>query len=265
MIRHRWPLAALGAIALLNLTPLIYMGVMSLYGPAADDAPATLGGPWLRLWQSAPLFARWLGNSALVAGFTVTYHVVADSMAGYVLAKRRFRGRALVFALILLAMMAPRQVTLIPLFLGMARFELIDTMAGIIMPGLGDVIGVFLMRQYFVSLPDSLIEAARIDGASEWQTFRMVAWPMARPAVAVLAVLAFLHYWSDFLWPLVAAGHPDRFTVQVGLTYLARSEFGPQLSLMAAGATAAALPVLIAFIAARRWFFEGARSGALRG
>lgn len=256
------PLAALAA---LNLAPLAYMLVMSSFGSPAEGAAPVLGGPWLRLWQSAPVFGRWCLNSLAVAAGTVSFHLLADAMAGYVLAKRPFRGRALALTLVLVAMMIPRQVTLIPLFLGMARAGLADTFAGLLLPGLGDVIGIFLMRQFFITLPDSLLESARIDGASEWQTFRLIALPLARPALAVLAALSFQHYWGDFFWPLVITQTTGHFTLQVGLAYLAASEFGPNLPLMAAGAAAAALPVLAVFLLVRRRLFEGLRSGALRG
>ena len=256
---------ALTALAALNLLPLGYMLWLGAWGPAAEGGPETFLGPWRRLWGSAPLFGRWLANSFTVATLTVAFHLAADTMAGFVLAKRRFRGRAAVFVIIILAMMVPRQVVIIPLFLGMARLGLADTLAGLILPGLGDVIGIFLMRQYFLTLPDSLLEAARIDGAGEWALFLRIAVPLARPALAVLGVLAFLHYWSDFFWPLVITQSSRNYTVQVGLAFLTRSEFGPDWALMGAGATAAALPILFVFLLARRRFFEGLRSGALQG
>lgn len=253
------------ALAALNLAPLVYMLALSAHGPAGESGRAVWGGPWVQLWRSAPIFGRWLLNSMVVAVVSVGFHVIADAMAGYVLAKRPFRGRALLFTAILLAMMVPRQVTLIPLFLGMARAGLADTLTGLILPGLGDVIGIFLMRQFFVTLPDALLESARIDGASEWGVFRHVALPLARPALGVLAALSFQRYWSDFFWPLVITQDTRRFTVQVGLAYLSQSEFGPNLPLMAAGAVAAALPIVLIFLAVRKELFEGLRSGALRG
>lgn len=259
-----WALLAL--IAVVDLAPLIYMIALSSRGSAladGSDAPRWLG-PWLRLTASAPLFGRWFLNSAGVAFLSVAYHLVADSMAAYVLAKRRFRGRGVVFALILVAMMIPRQVTLIPLFLGMGRLGLSDTFAALVLPGLGDVIGVFLLRQFMISLPDSLIEAARIDGASQWVIYTRIVAPLSWPALATLATLAFQHYWSDFFWPLVITQSESQFTLQVGLAYLATSEFGPDLPLMAAGACAAALPVLALFLCFRGAFFEGLRAGALK-
>lgn len=262
--RAAW--VALIIIAAIDLTPLAYMAVLSArggIGPDGSGAPQWLG-PWIRLVRSAPLFAQWFVNSAAVAFLSVGFHLVADSMAAFVLAKRQFRGRGVVFGLILVAMMVPRQVTLIPLFLGMGRTGLADTFAGLLLPGLGDVIGVFLLRQYMISLPDSLIEAARIDGASQWVIFTRIVAPLSWPAMAVLAVLSFQHYWSDFFWPLVITHSESRFTLQVGLAYMATSEFGPDLPLMAAGACSAALPVLALFMLFRGAFFAGLRGGAIK-
>lgn len=258
--------ALLVLLAASALLPLAYMIALSSRGGlgAQGEGPEVWGGPWRRLLESAPLFRFWFLNSTAVAVFTVGFHLIADAMAGYVLAKRPFRGRTAVFVLIILAMMVPRQVTLIPLFLGMSRIGLADTFWGLLLPGLGDVVGVFLMRQFIISLPDSLIEAARIDGASSWGVFRRVIVPLSYPALAVLAVLSFQHYWSDFFWPLVILHDQQHFTVQVGLAYLVQSEFGPDLPLLAAGACAAAIPPLAIFVLFRRAFFEGMRVGALK-
>lgn len=272
MPRKLSPLALLGMIALVaiaavDLFPLAYMAALSARGGLGEHGagdPVWLG-PWIRLYRSAPLFPRWFFNSALVTTLTVLFHLLADSMAAFVLAKGKFRGRGAVFALVILAMMVPRQVTLIPLFLRMGRLGLADTFWGLLLPGLGDVVGVFLIRQFLVTIPDSLLEAARIDGAGQWGVFFHVIMPLARPALAVLAVLASLHYWSDFFWPLVITTSEPHFTVQVGLAYLVRSEdFGPDLPLMAAGACAAALPPLVFFLLLRGAFFEGLRAGAVK-
>jgi ABC-type glycerol-3-phosphate transport system permease component len=251
---------ALAALAIVDLLPLGYTVALSV----APEEAARWGAAWSRLFDSAARFGRWFFNSAAVACLTVGFHLIADAMAAYALAKRRFLGRALVLALVIGAMMVPRQVTLIPLFLGMSRLGLDDTFLGLILPGFGDAIGVFLLRQYFLSIPDALIESARIDGASHWGVFRHVMLPLSRPALAVLAVLSFQHYWSDFFWPLVIAHDESRFTIQVGLAYLARSEFGTDYALMAAGACAAAAPALVVFLLLRRVFFEGARAGAVK-
>jgi ABC-type glycerol-3-phosphate transport system permease component len=257
-------LGLLGLIAAASLLPLLYMIGLSAHGPAVEDGAPVWLGPWIRLGRSTPLFARWFANSAFVAILTVGFHLIADCCAGYMLAKREFRGRTMVFILVIAAMMVPRQVTLIPLFLNMSRWGLADTYAGLLLPGFGDVIGVFLFRQYLLSLPDGLLEAARIDGASQAAVLRHIVFPLAKPVLAVLAVLSFQHYWSDFFWPLVIMHDQEHFTVQVGLAYMVQSEFGRDLPLLAAGACAAAVPVLAVFLGFRGVFFEGARAGALK-
>lgn len=253
-------------ITIADLLPLGYMASLSARGGLEPEGAgeSVWGGPWIRLFKSAPLFGRWFANSAAVAILTVTFHLLADAMAAYTLAKRKFRGRDFVFVLILLAMMIPRQVTLIPLFLRMSRWGLADSFAGLLLPGLGDVIGVFLLRQFIITIPESLIEAARIDGASQWQIFTRIILPLSGPALAVMGVLAFQHYWSDFFWPLVITHSETNFTLQVGLSYLVQSEFGPDIPLLAAAACAAAIPSLIVFLIFRRRFFEGFRGGAVK-
>lgn len=259
-------LAVVLLLAIASLLPLFYMAALSAKGGVGPEGTgeAVWWGPWIRLLKSSPHFARWFFNSTAVSVVTVGFHLAADAMAGYVLAKRRFKGRAFVFVLIIVAMMIPRQVTLIPLFLGMSRVGLADTFWGLLLPGLGDVVGVFMMRQFILSLPDSLLEAARIDGAGSWGIFRHVIVPLSRPALAVLAVLSFQHYWSDFFWPVVILHDEPHFTLQVGLAYLAQSEFGTDIPLLAAGACAAALPPLIIFVMFRRAFFEGMRIGGVK-
>jgi len=145
-------MALLVVLAAVALLPLAYMILLSGRGPTVEDGAPVWLGPWIRLWRSTPLFARWFANSAFVAVATVGFHLVADCCAGYMLAKRRFRGRTLIFVLIIAAMMVPRQVTLIPLFLNMSRWGLADTYAGLLLPGLGDVIGP---SGNYQSLPDA--------------------------------------------------------------------------------------------------------------
>lgn len=259
-------LVALGVVALLDLLPLLHMIALSARGGVGPEGAGepVWGGPWIRLWRSSGSFLRWFGNSAAVAALSVGFHLVADSMAAYTLAKRPFRGSGLVVALIVLAMTVPRQATFIPLFLAFGRAGVLDTFPALVLPGLGDVIGVFLLRQFLLSVPDSLIEAARIDGASEWSIYSRIAMPLMAPALAVFGVLAFQHYWSDFFWPVVAVTSESRQTLQVGLVSMANPEFGVDLPLLAAGACAAAIPPLAVFLLLRNAFFEGQRGGATK-
>lgn len=207
----------------------------------------------------------WLFNTALYAVISMVIHLVFDSMAAYALAKRRFPGARPLFWLILAAIMIPPQVTLIPLFFLVRDMGLNNTFQGLLLPGLADVIGIFLLKQFMQTIPSELEEAARIDGASEWQIYRLVIMPLSIPALAVTAIFAFQRYWNNFLWPLVITHNPDLFTLQVGLSYIQNGEFGTNYGLLMSGAALAALPMIAVFFAFQRYFVQGLRIGAVKG
>ena len=207
----------------------------------------------------------WFLNTLLLALVSTGIHVLFDTMAGYAFAKRKFPGSNLFFWMILAALMIPAQVTLVPLFLMITQFKLVNTFAGVMLPGLADVIGIFLLKQYIQTMPRELEEAARMDGASEWKTFTSVIVPLAAPAMAVTAIFAFQRYWNSFLWPLVVLQNPDLFTLQVGLSYLYNSEFGTNYGLLMSGAALASIPMIIFFFAFQRYFMQGLRVGAVKG
>ena len=207
----------------------------------------------------------WFINTLLLALVSTGIHVLFDTMAGYAFAKRKFPGSNLFFWMILAALMIPAQVTLVPLFLMITQFKLVNTFAGVMLPGLADVIGIFLLKQYIQTMPRELEEAARMDGASEWKTFTSVIVPLAAPAMAVTAIFAFQRYWNSFLWPLVVLQNPDLFTLQVGLSYLYNSEFGTNYGLLMSGAALASIPMIIFFFAFQRYFMQGLRVGAVKG
>ncbi len=207
----------------------------------------------------------WFLNTLLLALVSTGIHVLFDTMAGYAFAKRKFPGSNLFFWMILAALMIPAQVTLVPLFLMITQFKLVNTFAGVMLPGLADVIGIFLLKQYIQTMPGELEEAARMDGASEWKTFTSVIVPLAAPAMAVTAIFAFQRYWNAFLWPLVVLQNPDLFTLQVGLSYLYNSEFGTNYGLLMSGAALASIPMIIFFFAFQRYFMQGLRVGAVKG
>lgn len=212
-----------------------------------------------------PRMALWFVNTMALALTSTAIHVLFDTMAGYAFAKRKFPGSRLFFWMILAALMIPGQVTLVPLYLMISELKLVDSFMGILMPGLADVIGIFLLKQYIQTLPSELEDAARIDGASEWQTFARIIVPLATPAMAVTAIFAFQRYWNAFLWPLVILQTPDRFTLQVGLSYLYNSEFGTNYGLLMSGAALASIPMIIFFFAFQRYFMQGLRVGAVKG
>lgn len=212
-----------------------------------------------------PRLLLWFVNTAFITLFSVGFHVLFDAMAGYAFAKRKFPGSRLFFWLILAALMIPGQVTLVPLYLMISKFDLVNSFAGVILPGLADVIGIFLLKQYMQTLPSELIEAARVDGASEWTIFSKIIIPLSTPALAVTAIFAFQRYWNSFLWPLIVLQDPDMFTLQVGLSYIHTSEFGTNYGLLMAGAALAAVPMIIFFFAFQKYFMQGLRIGAVKG
>ncbi|RPI86570.1 MAG: carbohydrate ABC transporter permease [Chloroflexi bacterium] len=212
-----------------------------------------------------PRLLLWFVNTAFITLFSVGFHVLFDAMAGYAFAKRKFPGSRLFFWLILAALMIPGQVTLVPLYLMISKFDLVNSFAGVILPGLADVIGIFLLKQYMQTLPSELEEAARVDGASEWTIFSRIIIPLSTPALAVTAIFAFQRYWNSFLWPLIVLQDPDKFTLQVGLSYIHTSEFGTNYGLLMAGAALAAVPMIIFFFAFQKYFMQGLRIGAVKG
>ena len=207
----------------------------------------------------------WFFNTAAIALLSTAIHLLLDSMAGYAFAKRKFPGSRILFWMVLAALMIPGQVTLVPLYVMIAKMGLVNTYAGVILPGLADVIGIFLLKQFIQTLPAELEEAARMDGASEWGIFTKIILPLSTPALAVNAIFCFQRYWNAFLWPLIVLQSPDLFTLQVGLTFIHTGEFGTNYGLLMAGAALAAIPMILFFFAFQKYFMQGLRIGAVKG
>jgi multiple sugar transport system permease protein len=212
-----------------------------------------------------PRIYVWFVNTAFVALFSTAVHLIFDSMAGYAFAKRKFPGSNVLFAMVMAALMIPTQVTLVPLYLMITQLKLVNTFAGVILPGLADVIGIFLLKQYIQTLPSELEEAARMDGASEWAIYTKIILPLATPALAVTSIFAFQRYWNSFIWPLIVLQDPDMFTLQVGLSFIHTGEFGIQYGLLMAGAAMAAIPMILFFFMFQKYFMQGLRIGAIKG
>ncbi len=212
-----------------------------------------------------PRVYLWLINTTIYALLSTAIHLLFDSMAAYSFARRKFPGSNLFFWMILSAIMIPPQVTLVPLYLMIVQMRLSNTFLGLILPGLADVVGIFLLKQYMQTLPRELEEAARIDGASEWGIYWRIILPLSIPALAVTAIFAFQRYWNNFLWPLVVARDPDLFTLQVGLAYIQTGEFGTNYGLLMSGAALSAIPMIVFFFAFQRYFVQGLRIGAVKG
>jgi multiple sugar transport system permease protein len=202
-------------------------------------------------------FPTYFFNSAVVAIAITVGNLVFCSMLGYALAKLDFPGKRVIFVLVLGTLMVPGVVTFVPLFVLVSNLGMVNTFPGLIFPFLAGPFGVFLMRQFIMSLPDELIHAARVDGASEWRIFRSVILPLCKPALATLGILTFLTSWNNFLWPLVVAQSQDKYTLPVALAIYAIGENKSNYGLLMAGSVAIIVPVLAVFLALQRHFVRG--------
>jgi len=253
----------LGLGLVVVMSPFIWMALSSVKSEGEIRRVPTT---W---WPEAPtldnfreLFARldfpqFFANSALVAIAVTVGNLVFCSMLGYVLAKFEFAGKKLLFRLVLGTLMIPGMVTLVPLFVLVANMGLVNTYGGLILPFLAAPFGVFLMRQFFLAMPDELIDAARVDGASEARIFLQVVMPLAKPALATLAILTFLGSWNNFLWPLVVATTEDKYTLPVALALYSTGQNQTDYGLLLAGAVVVVVPVLILFLLLQRYFVQG--------
>ena len=259
----------LGACAALVLFPLAWMVLASLSPPGeASAVPPRLVPRGLTLEHYAALFtrlsvARHLATSALLATTTTAIALAVNSMAGYAFAKLRFAGRDALFRALLAGLLVPAQVAMLPLFLLLKELGLVNTWAGVVIPGMASIFGIFLVRQYALSIPDALLDAARVDGAGELRIYRSIVLPMCRPVLLTLGVLTFMGAWNDFLWPLVVLTDDSMYTLPVALANLL-GEHVQDVELMMAGSVLTVAPVVVLFFALQRHYVEGIVSGALR-
>ena len=213
--------------------------------------------------RQAP-FTEWFTNTLLVTTATVAGNLLLCSLAGYAFARIKFFGREVVFLLVLATLMVPLQVVIIPTFLIVKRLGLIDTLGALIAPNLTEAFGIFMLRQFFRTLPIELEEAARIDGASRLGILFKIVLPLSGPALATLAVIQFTWTWNDFLWPLVTIFSPNRMTLQLGLATFQGAHASNTNLLMAANVMSV-LPVLLLFVLAQRFFIRGIATSGLKG
>ncbi|GGI03532.1 carbohydrate ABC transporter permease [Egicoccus halophilus] len=214
--------------------------------------------------QAATSFARVTLNSLIIAVAFTAIGVVVCSMCGYGLAKHRFKGRGIVLALVLMTVMIPYHVTLVPLFRLMANLGWLNTYQAAILPFVANAFGIFLMRQAFLSFPDELIEAARVDGAGELRTFYRIVLPAVRPSLAALVIYLFMFQWNNFLWPLVVLTSGDMYTIPVALSSLiglSRIDYGQVM----VGTAISVLPVVVVFLFFQKHFIAGLLGGSVRG
>ena len=261
---------ALVAVALLTAAPLLWMISASLMpAGAANATPPPILPPSVTFEHYRDLFTRLdLGrnflNSALITCSTTLFALIVNSMAGYAFAKLRFRGRDRIFQILLGAMVVPSQVGMLPLFLELKALGLVNSPIGVVIPYLSSVFGIFMVRQFALNIPDDLLDAARVDGASEQRIFWSVVLPVLKPILVTQAIFNLLSSWNDFLWPLIVLSDEKRFTLPVALASLV-GEHVQDTELMMAGAVLTVLPVLILFLILQRWYIEGVMVGSTKG
>lgn len=216
-----------------------------------------------KIWSELP-FARLFLNSVIFAGGATVLAVFFDSLAAFALARLNFPGKTVAFYIVIATLMVPYQITLIPLFQTVFDLHWLDTYQGLILPRAASAFGIFLLRQFFVSVPRDLDAAARIDGASEWRVYWQIMLPLARPALATLAVFEFMNNWNDFLWPLVITSDVNMRTIPAGLT-LFSGQFVVDHAVLMAGATISLLPLAIVFFLAQKYFVQGIATTGIKG
>ena len=262
-------LAALVLGAVVVAFPLFWMASASLMpaGEANTYPPRLLPShPTLQHYRA--LFerldlGRCLLNSAVIAVGATLLSLFFNSLAGYAFAKLRFAGRDRIFQGLVATMVIPGQVSMLPLFLLLRAMGLVNTWAGVLVPSLASVFGIFLIRQFARGIPDELLDAARVDGASEWWIYRRIVLPLCRPVLATLAIFTFLGAWNDFMWPLVVLTDDRRYTLPVALANLV-GEHVQDTELMMAGSVLTIAPVLIVFLALQRHFIAGIMMGSVK-
>ena len=260
---------ALVAASALTLLPLLWMISASLMptGEASAVPPRWLPStPTLAHYRE--LFtrldlARAFLNSLGIAVVTTVVSVTLNALAGYGFARFRFAGRDRIFALLLLALVIPGQLGMLPLFLMLRTLGLVNTYLGVLIPGLASIFGIFLVRQYALGIPESVLAAARIDGAGELRLFWSIVVPLCRPVLVTLAIFTFMGTWNDFLWPLIVLSDTRLQTLPVALANLL-GEHVQDTELMMAGAVLTVLPVIAVFLALQRSYIEGIATGSVK-
>jgi len=260
----------LSAGLLVVVGPFLWMALSSFKSEAEiRSAPPTW---WPHAWTMTNYhdlfskldFPRFFTNSLIVAVLVTAGNLVFCSLLGYALAKLDFPGRKALFLTVLGTLMVPGMVLFVPQFVLVSNMGLANSYAGLVLPFLAGPFGVFLMRQFLLSVPDDLIEAARVDGAGEWRIFARIVLPLCRPALATLGILTFLTSWNNFLWPLVVATTADKYTLPVALALFSVGQNRIDYGLLLAGAVVVVLPVLIVFLVLQRHFMRGIATTGLK-
>lgn len=259
----------LGVGVILAIVPFIWMisgsfrSEADLFGSPASLLPTSVTAHgYVGVWQQLP-FVRLVINTVVFAGVTTAATLLFDSLCAYALARIQFRGRNVAFIVVIATLMIPFQVTLIPVFIELFHLGWLNTYQGLIVPRATSAFGIFLFRQFFISIPTELDEAARIDGAGHLRIYWQVILPLAKPAIATVAILNFMNLWNDLLWPLVVSSDPNMLTLPAGLTLFGGAHVTDHAVLLA-GATISLLPIAVAFFFAQKYFVAGVATTGLK-
>jgi len=260
----------LAIFTITSLGPLIFTIISSFKTMSEVLAfpPTLFPHPWVTSnfaqVLSDPSFLRWILNAFIYAVGATVLNVLFSGMAGYALSRLNFPGKDIIFLTTLAVMMIPMAVTLIPKFLVVNNLHLINTYWALILPAMAQPFSVFIMVQFMKVLPKELEESAKIDGASTWRTFFQIIVPQVRPALVAVAIITFQGAWNDFMWPLVALGTRDMYTLPVGLLFYKSAHY-TQYNLLLASSLFNTIPILILFFIFQRYFIEGAVSSGVKG
>ena len=267
---HWWIHVVLGVGGFVMAFPFLWQIIMALSTNAQVQSVTPTFWPGELQWQNfAQVFERLpflsqLGTSVMVTVIRTIAQIVLCTLAGYAFARMRFRGRAILLGIVLSILLVPSQVYLISQYQIVQNLGWLDTIWAISIPGAASAFGVFFLRQFFISLPLEIEEAARIDGAGDFRIFLQIVLPLARPALATLAVLSFLANWNDFLWPVYVLLSPENLTLQPGLSQL-QGAYSTHFAIVMAGAVIASVPVLILFSLAQRHIVDSVASSGVKG
>lgn len=256
-------------LAVIFTFPLYWIVTGSFKDAQAINAPAPVWFPtnpittnYARLMERPAI--SWLLNTLFICGMAMLLTCITATMAGYAIAKKRFAGRALIFSIFVMAMALPKQVILIPLLKEMSFLGLHNTLWAVIFPTVGWPFGVFLMKQFSENIPGSILEATRIDGAGEVQTFIQIVLPMVAPGIGALAIFTFISAWNDYFLQLLMLNTARTYTISVGIAKL-QDEMSTDFGLIMAGAALAAIPIVVVFLMFQRFFTRGITMGAVKG
>ena len=272
--RVRWTIVSIvmWTVALLFLMPFVWMVVSSLKReidvfrlPVQWIPDPVTWSNYVEVWTGRYPLTKFIGNSLLVAGARVVGELATASLAAYAFSRLAFRGRDLIFILYISTLIIPHQMLLVPRFILYRQLGIYDTLWALILPGIFTVFGTFLLRQFFMAIPRDMTDAARVDGANELQIYWQIVLPLAKPALASLAILAFVWSWNDYETPLVMLTSEEKFTIPLGLTRYFDESGGFSAALISAGAVSSLIPIFIVFLALQRHFIQALTRSGMKG